>query len=220
MKITAMDRIQGLRRIKEYRADYREYASAQESQTDSIVGALDPCIQISEKGRSLCLKWDLQFPVNPFDNAAVPAEWYFPLVRHPRKNELAMISRKVGAKGSPDDEIVTHLNHRLVLSIDPSFPIDTIMKSIETLLPRLGVRKSTEKSDRPHSYDIWEVYDLYEELSTERRTYAAVAWAIDSQWAKQEDVAPRIDDADIKGVERAYKKACKIINHIKNSVKK
>jgi len=68
MKLTPEEKLQGLRHSRAYRTDYLAYERSPESKDDCIIGSgipTVPVIRLSEAGKRLCKKWDLQFPVKP-----------------------------------------------------------------------------------------------------------------------------------------------------------
>ncbi|OPY13315.1 MAG: hypothetical protein A4E66_00820 [Syntrophus sp. PtaB.Bin001] len=217
MKLTAQDKLQGLRRSEKYRADYQAYRNDPESLADCIIGSGEPSIpsvRLCESGRRLCAKWGLQFPLNPYENSDdIPADWYFAPARHPIRKELSTITETTGIRGAPDSETVTQVNNRLVITVDPSFPIDTLMRHVQALLERHGVGRSENHAGHRHQFNIWEAYDLFQE----NPSLTDVARILVSRQEGIPSETVWLDESDVKSIRRAYRKACEIINYLEKS---
>jgi hypothetical protein len=226
MKISFRDRIQAIKNSKVYQKDYQLYVKKREQARDydeKIGPPWDPRNHLSTAGKRLCLKWGLLFPVHPdaplepFRDIKMPSTdleaWMidgaaYP-VSFPTEDELENPSHKAENYGQ---KVITHLNGKLCLLVDTSWPPDMIMDVLWKFINHYvkenkGRINSTEE-------DPWKIYEMYQKtknlLEVTRELYGI-------------SELPAYDyeaDKYYKRVKRAYLKALKMIDYVEKEAKK
>jgi len=229
MKISFRDRIQATKFSQIYRRDFERYAKRRDKDgdIDIKVGApWDPRIHLSKAGKRLCRKWGLRFPVAPdapleplaytgggtpsnlpawmIDGAAYP-------VSFPSKDELKNPSR-IGVADSAGYRVVTHIDGRLCLLIDTTFPPDMIMGALREFVGHYA----TETTDRQGNMldDSWKVYEMYQG----GKNLLDITVALHGV-SRQPAYDPK-SDAHYRAVRRAYAKAKAMIRFVEKEVSK
>jgi hypothetical protein len=226
MKMSSQDRIQATQNSKVYQKDYQRYEKQREKdgEVDVTVGPpWEPCRNQSMAGKRLCKKWGLNRPISP-DAPLEPLdcstgkpstdwlEWMvegavYP-VTFPTEDELKMPTSVTNSTHYD----VTHLNGKLCLLIDTSWPLDMIMDVLREFITHYakenkGTLKKTEE-------DPWEIYEMYRrtknllEINRERYEISELpAYDVDA-------------DKYYQRIKRAYKKALKMIDYVEKEAKK
>jgi hypothetical protein len=220
MKISFRDRIQAIKHSTIYLKDYQRYVKMRDKAGDidiKIGSPWDPRKQLSKAGKRLCKKWGLGWPIAPdaplhprncktMELVADVPPWVidgavYP-VSFPTEDELKNPSHvtKCGR------DVVTHLNKKLCLLIDTSWPPDMIVDVLREfinhyILENKGNIKQTEG-------DPWKIYELFRHgknlLEITRDLYGVTGQpAYDTNAAMY-----------YRRVDRAYKKALKMIAYV------
>jgi len=231
MKLTAFEKYQALRRSKKYMEDYQKYENERKLAGDqdcAVAGGIkEPFIKLGKSGQELCHKWGLQCPLNPFMSVIYlpddgvqrkpPTDLWFDFapIRNPRQKELIELLTFISEHSS---KFTVLKSGRLLVSVDLSFPFDTLVKEFEQIIKQAGAQSSKKTALRKQDYNIWEVYDLVEGADGIKRTYWEVAKNLEcnreENGEKIYNDGIRCNENDEKKVERSYKKALKIIRFL------
>lgn len=226
MKISYPDRIQATKHSKLYQKDYQRYVEQreQDGEVDVKLGPpWDPRRIQSMAGKRLCEKWGLLFPVapdaplEPIDCGTMKPSADFPdwmidgavyPVSFPTGDELIKATQIAGFVGQ---KIFTHLNGKLCLLIDTSWPPDMIMdvlrKFIEQYTQETGERRGIPLEDP------WEIYLMYQKGMNPLKITATLHGVSKQPAYNQES------DYHYRRVRRAYSKAVKMIEYVEKEAK-
>ncbi len=164
MKISLKDWFYAVCYSPLYAEDYKEYQNNRSQDFDEIL--LDEGIyrqsRLSTPANKLCEKWGIDFPVDPIKKGdAFPKEDDFlsffinpvkPLPA-PRKWRGYHIYRLHN-----EDTEVIYVNGRIVISIDPRFPLDIIIKELEKYLKPEVAKIKFEQPSTKTKTDHWYIY--------------------------------------------------------------
>ncbi len=224
MRISYIDRIQAIKFSPLYRKDYQQYVKQRDKdgEFDLKIGSpWDPRRYLSTAGKWLCQKWGLHYPIGP----DAPVEPYKPVkmpssdlkqwmidgavypVSFPIEDEL----KKPTLFGSGGQKVVTHLSGKLCLLIDTSLPPNMIMDVLKEFI-EYHVKKTKGRSKETKEKQ-WEIYTLYQK----KKNLLKIAQELHGF----SEVPSYDQDADkyYRRVERAYKKALKMIACVEKEAK-
>lgn len=256
MKISPYDRIQALRHSSQYRTDYYTYLKekADEKKKDDyrpdfIIGS--PRFErktLSKAALKLCKKYNLIYPLNPEENEK--KEWektWVELFAHKPISLLAPASEWESLTGYcskavieneekvikeiPAFDTITHINGKLVLMIDLSYPGDYIRDEFEKYLnewlekrwhEEKGVErkgsKPTQVRKKGRKIDKWAVYKI--KTKNPQKSYGRIAKELFPPEVEGGKIMPQyISENEIKQIQRAYKEAYEIIKIIEKPSK-
>ncbi len=208
-RILAYDRLNALIRSEVYQADYAEYVVDRGGVSDIYIGEglVSYHLSLSKAGKKLCEKWDLVYPVDPL---AEPIEDYLYCLSRPIEfvpDPSRWKSAQANTMVSSDDKIFTHINDKLALLIDLSFPREKLHSELNHFLDRWA--KSHKKGLNASLIDKWEVYDKRKDgnklIEITREIHGL---------KKRPDKDSKFDDMEdvfYQQVKRADKSACEII---------
>ena len=165
MKISPYDRYQGLMHSELYRRDYQEYVRDRGDQDDWTVKdnkLHNFQFKLTEPGKKFCKKWRLRFPLMPdleYDEDFVLAIVDAPItyLDHPKQWEK---TRGMGWNNDKDETMLTQINGKLVLMVDPSYSRGELEQTFKYFLKEWVKPTSERKRDSRDSVveDIWEIY--------------------------------------------------------------
>jgi len=221
MKISPFDRIQALRHSEKYRADYRRYEKERQKdgEQDVIIGRpWESHIKLSKAGRWLCQNYKLRYPLNPFLQVQEETKDFEYSFAH---NPVSFLdppekwkTRRTHSWRDSEQKQVTHVNGKLVLMIDTSYPVDFIKQALNHFLRKWG-KPPSERLREDTLDDIWHIYREHKWRGKPllQITRDLFSFAPDQHPTYNPDL-----EARYKQVIRAFKKASSAIKHIEEQV--
>jgi hypothetical protein len=227
MKISFLDRIQATQNSKLYQKDYQQYVKKRENdgEIDVTIGPpWAPCRTQSMAGKRLCKKWGLNRPIAPdapfklidYETMTLSTEGWpecmiegsvYP-VSFPTEDDL----KKPTSVTNSTNYDVTHLNGKLCLLIDTSWPPDMIMDVLRKFIEHYS-EKTEERKGIPME-NPWEIY-LLRKKGMKFLAITKILHGVSSQPAIDE-----ISDSYYRRVRRAYSKALEMIDSVEKEAKK
>ena len=210
-KFDPLDIVQAFKHSKRYAEDYQRYTKEHRDVPDMGIGLGFTCqVRLSEAGKKLCEKWGLVYPINP----SSPEEEY----------EISFVSNPVSFLSPPeswtdfrayswgddradvDPELITHIDDKLVLMIDTTYPRSYIKRVLALTLDQYT---KEPKGGLRHNPEIWRIYRMLEKEKKSCMQIARELYGVEGHpsWNK-------VIDARRKQVERAYRRALQIIKSI------
>jgi hypothetical protein len=241
MKISFRDRMQAIKHSKVYQKDYQQYVKKREQDVDldaKIGPPWDPRIHLSTAGKRLCRKWGLQFPMAPdshlepvyypaaenpcvevdyskLERAADCPAWMIDGVAYPvsfpTDDELKKPS-SIGVANSGGYKVVTHVNGKLCLLIDISYPSDMIMDVLREFINHYA--QETEERRGVPKEDPWRIYLMYHKGMNLLKITTALH-GVSKQPAYDQEA-----DTPYRRVSRAYSKALRMIKSVEKEAEK
>jgi len=138
------------------------------------------------------------------DGAAYP-------VSFPSKDELKNPSR-LGVADSAGYRVVTHIDGRLCLLIDTTFPPDMIMGALREFVGHYATETTDRQGDMLE--DPWKIYEMYQG----GKNLLAITVALHGV-SRQPAINPQ-SNARYRAVRRAYKKAVAMIQFVEAEANK
>ncbi len=207
IKIKPSDIVQAFKHSKKYMEDYRIYEKEREVNDWLSGDAQMYAIRLSKAGKKLCKKYNILYPINPF-TPAEERETTFIHTPITFLNPPALWNKSQMGRNffdnAKDQEVITHVNGKLVLMIDTDYPRDQIKTVFKEFLKRYT--EEPGKRLRDDNIDIWKVYKAKE---FENKNLLQIT-------REENNVKgnPNYDgkvDAYYRQVKRAYRKASQII---------
>ncbi len=165
--------------------------------------------------KMLCEKWGIQLPREENDWILTPPSDYawmidgevYP-VSFPTEDELKKISRTLDTGGY---RVVTHINGKLCLLIDTSRPRDEIIKVLKEFIKH-HVNRTKARNKKTNELP-WKIYNMYQK----EKNLLKIAQSLH----EFKELPAYNTDADkfYRRVERAYKKALKMIDYVEKEAK-
>lgn len=235
MKISSYDRIQAIKHSKIYLRDYLNYFKErdQEGKIDCFIGQPGNYqTKLCAAGKRLCKKYNIRYPVVPYsltdkkhkdldDSCELQGE---ELQRHEESFVHCPVSfldnpaqwkeyNAYGWEDDPEQKLITHVDGKLVLQIDLSYPSDKIMAALKEYVDHWS-QKSMGRDTGSRKVDRWKIYFMKE---YEGKTTYKIAQELFG--VKSKSYSPE-DDKHCKLVNSNYDKACKIVKAIESSIQK
>ncbi len=213
MKISAYDKLQAIKRSKEYRKDYLKYTGERDRAGDNDlfmygVQTGERAFELSESGKRLCKQWLIRFPVNP-DAEYVKGEEacvHSPVTYLDIPEQWIKTVYRSGKNGRKEN--ITHINGKLVLMIDTGYSSDQIKSEFDKILS-FWTRKTKERAKPSKRVDIWCVYD---EVKSGHKIYQVAKKYANKITTPGLPII--LTEAEIKLIQDSYKKAKKIVSAI------
>jgi hypothetical protein len=196
-------------RSEVYLTDYAEYVEKRGGALDVYVceNLVSYHRSLSKAGQELCKKWGLIYPVNP---RAKRIEDYLYCLNRPIESipdPSQWKSAQANTMTGSDDRIFTHIDGKLALLIDLSFPREKLHSEFDKFLDHWGEKQ--KKGSHESLINKWDVYDKRKDgnklIEITREIYGL---------KKRSDKDSKFDDKEdvyYQRVKRANKSACKII---------
>jgi hypothetical protein len=209
-RISAYDRLNALIRSELYQSDYSAYVVNRGGASDFYLdeGTANYNVSLSKAGKALCKKWGLFYPVTP-STAAIEDDLFclnrpIEFIPDPTQWKTSQANTFAGS----DDKIFTHINGKLALLIDLSFPREKLRSEFDRFLNRWG--KKQQKGRHEDLVNKWDIYDEVKKgislLKITRRIFKSLP---DEPPAYNAQV-----DRCYRQVRRAYKSAREIIGMV------
>ncbi|MCF8104360.1 MAG: hypothetical protein K9K64_02655, partial [Desulfohalobiaceae bacterium] len=164
MKFSIRDWCFAVSYSKNYEDDYKNYQkkSLPDYPEYFLEDGVDKHSRLSEPAQILCDKWGIDFPIRPikygdsFPSDDILLSFVNPIKPLPAKEKWKQIE---GFAFGKEWQQILKINRKTVLSIDPRFPIDIILKKIKEYL-EVNVYSSDGRI-RNNELDHWLIFHQY-----------------------------------------------------------
>jgi|GEM_PF-5187410 len=171
---------------------------------------VDDYFILSKAAKKLCYKYHLRFPIDPttpYDEKDLlkfrsPINYFIPK-EFMRRLQIAFPDGTINL-GLIEQTFISHLDRRFAIMIDPMFSKDQIKGEFDKILDDWF--KKSKQRVKGNKVDIWEVYRLHQ---IEGKSLNRIA--IEKLASHGTPAYNKEDDRKLKIIERAYRKACRII---------
>jgi len=209
-------------RSEKYQKDYECYERSKRNENDyAFGGKLSFGAKLSEAGKTLCKKWDILYPVNPYNEVTDKKimNWLMFVVKpsitylDPPENwrEWESIAwDNLGHKSGTEDMselAISRVNGKLVLMVDTSRAKSALLREFEIFIDYWSTAQKAKS--RRTMVDKWEVFDDY--------TYCGKNLSKIARKIYNLEKAPSIYNDTMKyyhRIRRPYKKASEMIQFI------
>ncbi|MGV8058634.1 MAG: hypothetical protein AB2L12_11510 [Smithellaceae bacterium] len=234
-KIKPIDWIQALKRsgmyAKDYNASSQEYKKHSPTYIDPLgsipanIDAIyampfskttrkkDTVIILSKASEKLCQKYRLRFPIDPetpfheSDLLKLCSPLNISFSREFIQRLRVASTDRIIDLNLIESELVSYQDGRLIIMVDLDFSRDQIREEFDKVLDDWS-DTSTDRT-KGSTVDIWEVYDKHK-----KENKSLLRIAVEILESGRQPGADSEDDRKYKIIERAFKKACKIIEAV------